>query len=408
MSLAHALEEAAQALPALADAIRPANGDPTRLRATLAPAEATQVLAWLLEARPEAGEELAEAWAEDPEGAETLAGISEASLSKPGRKALRRLRHRLRSRGVELPEESRTPRVATLPDLDDRIAGARVSPLDPSGARIVYLVEPHPQGGARLFEVVLDDARGLLGFDVYGAPRRKARAFLRELEGRPRFPVVEVEEEAARALVARAVASHPKDRPLPRGFAEWRSHLTPEDEKTPPPGAHAAETLGSGTGAGRVEAVEALVREGRVGPWPPSEEVLRGLFERVRESRDSKLVVSGAARQERLADLLDEAVDEVYDEAGARIAAHRLRETAYVLGRTGDPEAARDCLAAAEAFEAREGGHRALARVMLETALGPALEALERESSQAEDAGDTEGGSEPEGADEEPSRIVKP
>jgi len=195
VSLAHALEEAAQAQPELADAIRPANGDPGRLREALSPEQATEVLAWLLAERSEAGEERAEAWAAEPEGAAVLAAISEASLSKSGRKALRRLRHRLRSRGVELPEGEPAPRVATLPELDDRMAGARVSPLDPSGARIVYLVEPHPQGGTRLFEVVLDEARGLLGFDVYGAPRRKARAFLRELEGRPRFPVVEVEEE---------------------------------------------------------------------------------------------------------------------------------------------------------------------------------------------------------------------
>jgi len=155
--------------------------------------------------------------------------------------------------------------------------------------------------------------------------------------------------------------------------------------------------------------VEALVREGSVGPWPPSEEVLRGLFEKLRESLDSRLVVSGAARQERLADLLDEALDEVYDEAGARLAAHRLRETAYVLGRTGATQAARDCLAAADAFEAREGGHRTLARVMLETALGPALEALERERGEEGAEGEGEGeAAAAEGTDEEPSRIVKP
>ncbi|MDX1649350.1 MAG: hypothetical protein R3263_05810, partial [Myxococcota bacterium] len=305
MSLPEALEAAARALPGLEDAIRPANGDPERLHAALAPDDAARVLAWLLAERPEEGEELAEAWAELPGGGEALGAVREDALPKAGRKALRRVRHRLRSRGVAAPEAPRAPRVATLPELDDRMGGAFATALDPAGARIVYLVAPHPQGGARLFEVVLDDARGLLGFDVYSAGRKKARQFLRELSGRSRFPAVEVDEEEARALVARAAAAHPKDRPLPRGFGEWRSQLAPEHEKAPLPGDRVQEALGAASADVPPEEAEALVRAGRIGPWPPTEERLRALFERLREAMDSRVVVSPAAKREQIAGLLE-------------------------------------------------------------------------------------------------------
>src|SRR5499426_1562760 len=63
IGLPEALERAASALPRAADAIRPANGDPGQLARGLAPADATAVLAWLLEHEPSAGMELALAWA---------------------------------------------------------------------------------------------------------------------------------------------------------------------------------------------------------------------------------------------------------------------------------------------------------------------------------------------------------
>lgn len=407
MSLPDALEAAARELPALEDAIRPANGDPERLRDALSAADAARVLAWLLAARPAEGEELAAAWAELPDGAGPLAAVEEEALPKAGRKALRRVRHRLRSRGVAAPEAPRQPRVATLPELDDRVGGARATALDPSGARIVYLVAPHPQGGARLFEVVLDDARGLLGFDVYSAGRKKARQFLRELAGRSRFPAVEVEEEEARALVAQAAAAHPADRPLPRGFGEWRSQLAPEDEKAPRPGDRVREALDAEAAETSAEEAETLVRAGRVGPWPPTEDRLRAVFDRLREALDSQVVVSPAAKGEQIAGLLEDAAEELYDEAGARVAAHRLRESAYVFWRTGDEAAARACLAGARAFESGDPRANPVARAMLETALGPALRALEQE--RGADAGETGGEAvtSDEAGDDAP-RIVKP
>lgn len=407
MSLPEALEEAARALPQLGGVIRPANGDPEQLRAALRPEEAEKVLAWLLEKHPEQGEELAEAWVDAPEGMAALASIQEETLSKPGRKALRRLRHRLRSRGLELAPPAPAPRVATLPDLDDGIGGAWVTPYDPSGARIVYLVAPHPQGGARLFEVVIDDLRGILGFDLYAASRKKARSFLRELEGRGRFAAVPAEEQEARALVARAAALHSPGRPAPRGFSEWRSQLAPEEEKASLPGDRVATALGDAVGS--QEALVALVRAGRIGPWPPEDEALQRLHEKLREALESRLVVSGTAQQARIDALLDDAVGELYDEAGSRLTAHRLRESAYVLWRTGDEEAARACLAGARAFEAGDPRENPAARALVETLLGPALEAMVRErAEQEEPRGEPGAPADPAASQDEGPRILKP
>ena len=78
IGLPEALERAAEALASDADAIRPANGDPTRLLELLDADAATRVLAWLLANEPAEGAELAEAWADDAErGAPPLLAVSE-------------------------------------------------------------------------------------------------------------------------------------------------------------------------------------------------------------------------------------------------------------------------------------------------------------------------------------------
>ncbi len=80
MSLAGALERAAEALPSEADAIRPANGDPRRLLAALAPEGAARVLAALLEREEEEAEELLDAWLVEPGGVAAVLAVDEASL----------------------------------------------------------------------------------------------------------------------------------------------------------------------------------------------------------------------------------------------------------------------------------------------------------------------------------------
>ena len=46
--------------------------------------------------------------------------------------------------------------LATVETVEDSFDRALLSPLDPRGARMAYLVEPHPAGGARMYEAVLE------------------------------------------------------------------------------------------------------------------------------------------------------------------------------------------------------------------------------------------------------------
>jgi len=385
VSLPDALEAAAEALRGDAEAIRPANGDPLRLLSSLDPDAAARVLGWVLAHRPDEGAELAEAWGREEPGREILQTLDEGSLPKPSRKLLRRVRHRLRSQGVAIAEKAPEPLVSSLPTIADEISGGYVSPIDPSGTRIVYLLESNPSGGARLFEVVIDDQLGVVDCAVYSSGRSKMRRFLREVTGREHFAAAEAPPDSVRALIARAAAAQAADRSLPPSFVEWRSRLTDVEEGTPTPGDLVRRALGEGPDRPDLQPAVELVEQGRVGPWPPSQNALEGLTERIENTISSPLIVSGSTRREQVEVVIREFQEEIATDGGAAHQAHRFREAAYVLWKGGDEEAARACLAAALAFESSPIGENPLARAMLEIPLAPVLEKITGEGEESKE-----------------------
>ena len=377
VGLPEALERAASALPEHADAIRPANGDPLQLQRLLGPSGSVQVLSWLLCNESDAGAELMGCWAEDSGGgADLLQRIDATGLPKPARKVLRRALHQLRSRGVSVSAVERAPVIAKLPTIEDDIDAALVTPFDPRGARVVYLTMKHPSGGVRLFEVMIDDERGVLEFEVYNAGRSRVRKFLRDFERREHFAAVPVAPDSVRALIARALHAERADRPLPRGFSEWRSRISEPPEGTLTPGEIVRDALGGVQvdTTERLGRVVARIASGELGPWAPSDDALRELTERIVEIGDSPIEVSGAQREERLLGLIDDAADALYSGSFAQLTAGRFEEAAYLGWKAGREGDARACLSAARAFRDGEAARHPLARAALESRLAPILD----------------------------------
>ena len=377
IGLPEALERAATALPADADAIRPANGDPYRLHELLDADAATRVLQWLLENEPTAGGQLAADWADDPDlDPAPLLRADADDLPKIAKKALRRAHHRLRARGVEISEPSVERVVATIGKVEEALSGAVVTALDPRGSRMVYLVEANPSGGTRIFEVLLDDERGIGAFEIYNAARGKVSRFLQTLTQRGDEPAVDVPPEAVRALIARVASHQPANRSAPRGFSEWRSRITDVSEGTPTPGVLAREALAAVDPAG-VERAAELVRTRSLGPWPPENAALQAIAEKIVELEKSPLEVSAAVRREQVDGILDAAVTELYGEPFASRCAERFEEMAFVYWKWEREDDARACLAAADAFGSRTPTEHPVARALLEVLLSPVLTRLE-------------------------------
>ena len=200
MSLSEVLESAASALAGDAEAIRPANGDPVRLLSSLDPDAAARVLGWILAHRHAEGVELADAWALEPAGEEDPAGPRRGLAPQGGSQGAP-------SGATPSPlagcgrwwRKAPEPMVSSLPPVEDELSGGYVSPIDPSGTRIAYLLEANPSGGARLFEVVIDDRVGVVDCQVYSSGRSKVRQFLRQVTGRAHFAAAAAPPDSVRA-----------------------------------------------------------------------------------------------------------------------------------------------------------------------------------------------------------------
>jgi hypothetical protein len=383
LGLPEALERAARALRRDADAIRPANGDPVRLAELLGPEGSARVVSWLLAHEPEAGEEVATAWAEDPEGAgRVLLQLEADTLPRPARKVLRRVLHSLRSRGVAVPEPAPQSRVASLPPVDESIDEARVTGFDGRGGRLVSLATTHPGGGVRIFQIAIDDARGVLDFEVLSAARRDVRRWLRE--SARGHGTVALPPDSARALVARAAAQQPASRALPRGFAEWRSRCAEPPPEARTPGELVREALQpTEDAAAACERVIGWIRGGALGPWLPESSWLQGLAVRVSDASGGVLVVSDAARRSQIQQLIDAAAEELASGEFAERTAGRLEETAYLFWQGGREPEARECLAAAQALRQPGPLRVSLARAFVETWLAPLFRPAQKDEEAA-------------------------
>lgn len=347
MSLAESLERAATACPEDADAIRPANGDPTRLFELLDESARTRVLVWLLENEAEAGRDLAENWLQESEGAEWLTSLSTEQLPKAGRKVLRGLLHRARSQGRAV-EEATTERahVARLPQMDETISVGFLSPYDPRGGRLVYFVESNPAGGTQVFEALIDEERGVVDFQVYRAGRRQVKSFIRDVTHRGRFSAVETETSAVRALISRAAARQGEGQAFPAAFKEWRSRLALDESGLETPGDRVKNALSSDATEAEVAALCAEVDGGQMGPWPPQPGVLEGLIGPIREEYHAGK--GGQEEDEQMRVAVADAITVGYGGALSGVNAERLTETAYLFWKKGEEAHARACLANAE------------------------------------------------------------
>lgn len=381
MSLASALEGAADAFPEFADGIRPANGDPVRLLGNLDRASSIEILGWLLKEDPNAGEELIETWMDEADGLAVITELSPTGLSKMARKVIRKAQHSLRSRGISLPKTEPEAKVATLPNLEESFNTAAVTPIDPEGTRLLFVVEENPSGGLRLFEVTVSEERGVLGVRVYSAGRSKIRNFLRSLKT---GAVAEV--GLVKALIARAMKRHPEDRPLPASLSEWRGHLIDaESQDAPTPAETVAQAIGD-PGELDSDFVIDLAKRGEVGPWPPDMKRLEAVAQRIKDKLDGPIVLNEKQRLDQIRIILDECLEEFFAGAKGTEMANRYKEAAYIHWRQGNEKVAKACLAASQAFLETPPASNVIARYLVEMPLSSVLPQGDVESKDEEES----------------------
>jgi hypothetical protein len=286
-----------------------------------------------------------------PAVAHLLVELEPTVTDRAVRKEIRRTLYRLRQRGVAVPEPAPPPVAPASAPAGD-VEGF-VSAFDGRGDRVVWIVRAQASGGALLVAATVNEPAGLR--DVYAgeASRKQIRAVRQRMEAESRIRLVAADWRILDALLVeaheRAGGAAPE-----RDWMRIRPRLTTDPPR--PPTEPVSRRVSAPTPdevPGLVAGSEALLAEPDLGGWYPRPDDAAPFVEEIRAVRESPIVLSRMAQEERVREVLRRAATALFPPV---VLARRLEGTAYVLAETGRTAAARQALAVAHALRAHPAG----------------------------------------------------
>jgi hypothetical protein len=283
-----------------------------------------------------------------PEVAAVLVAVEPDIRDRAVRKEIRRALYRLRQRGVSIPAPSATPApptAATAAETDGLVSG-----FDARGDRVLWIVRSLATGGSFVVAATANEPGGLRDVHVAETSRKQLREVRRRMEAEAHVRLVAVDWRTCDALLVeaheRAGATERE-----RDYLRVRPRLTTDPPRPPdepvsariaPPTADEEVALVAGSAT--------LLEEAELRSWYPTPEASAPYVEEIRAIRASPLVLSRAAGEDRVREVLRRAAETLFPPT---VLARRLGGTAYVLAETGRPAAARQALAVAHRLVAR-------------------------------------------------------
>ena len=282
-----------------------------------------------------------------------LRNLDQPSRPKAVIKSVRRALHRLRSQGIVV-QEVVTPAEIGLA-AGRRILKSLLSSVDGRGGQMLSLLLSAPLSGIEAVELVADDLEGIK--DVVGAQTTK-RKYGEHIEEMREQGLSAVDAPVSYVLFrVREFEAITRERgnPLPSEYQIYRElfHMPGAEHKQPlvydeiDP-----ETVRSDTSLSR--RASELFQCPEFESWFLPEEEIEPFGVQIIEARQSPLVLSDAAKEERVERTMKVASEELLTPEIRDRYKRRLEENAYVLLRTDRAELAR--VAVACALELGSGG----------------------------------------------------
>src|SRR5271170_5468956 len=272
----------------------------------------------------------------------------EAGASGPLRREVRRALFRLRQHGVEVPTAP-APHKAAVPTGESNLS-ALISPIDSSGARLVWMLKARPQGGLSRLHGLTSEEEGLVGAQLTHISRRELREERRDIEQRASIKLVEADYRLADFMLFEAYRRTPEHRRGQVGnFLALRAEILPGS----PPADYRHPIYDEFSATLSEEPSAELLQEPEFAGWVIPEPDLKPYLDEVAEIRESPLVLNKFQQEERVNSVVARAVDQLLGGDAGVLMRRRLEDTAYYLDRSGRKEAAR--WAASAAARIRDG-----------------------------------------------------
>ncbi len=283
----------------------------------------------------------------DPAAGELLVEM-EASASGALRREIRRGIFKLRQHGIEVREPEAKRAVAAAPT--EAGLTALISPIDPEGAQIVWMVKARPRGGLVRLWGLVSETQGLAGVQNHALTRRELKAQQEELEQQAGVKLIEVEPRLADFILCDAYRRTPESRRLNVGsFYAMRTEVTGAPLPTQLSHPIYADFAQQAAEEPSIDLLKEL--EVQAFQIPPKE--LEPYLDEVNRAQESVLVVSRSSQEDRIMGAVEKAITELLTGERAERLRRRLEDTGLYFAKTGRRQQAG--WAAAAAARIRDG-----------------------------------------------------
>jgi hypothetical protein len=286
---------------------------------------------------------------------ELLASIAKSFQQKEVKKAIRRILFKLKQRGFALPDVDLEEPPAFHPRrVQQEKPEAYVGPIDGTGSRPVLIAIPQLPQGIGLGVGVISEEKGILEY-AFGRYSKKQAKEMQALFFEKLSFMVETSLSHATALLEEAHGLRVEKGEASGDYNQIREWLL---EHVPPLGNPPVyETLSAESISREVltdSQIQKLLAHPLLAGWIAQPDKLKSVADEVADAERSPILLSGMQKVERINQIKETSIRQLFPEKQRTLMKKRLEETAYLFLKLGEEHLARICLRCALSFLERD------------------------------------------------------
>jgi len=335
---------------------------------------------------------------DDPRAVDFLLAVRKTFDHKDVQKAVKKILFKLKQKGVSVPGEASIEEPSILnfkPELGQ--PEASLGPIDGAGSRPVFVAIPRMPAGFQVGIGIVNDEKGMVDF-VFGDYSKKRMKEVRDLFAQNFSILIETTiAHAATVLEETYTLNGPGSSADPlRHYRRLRPYI--QDKVTLLDHHLIYDHIPSESLAGEVltdTQIHNLFEHDIMAAWLFDLEKMETLVKDMDEAENSQILISEEQKANRIREIKEKAVDDLYTDAKRLLLKGRLEENAYIFFKMEEEALARACLLTAASLERKSSlaGANPFLMAMLERTLKLYLSATggvpmpdEKEDGEEEDA----------------------
>lgn len=297
-----------------------------------------------------------------------LSRLVETAPDKTAGKLVKKALHRARSSGAAAIAAQTGGGGFVLPEREEYLDEAYLSPPDASGVSFIYLYRT-VFGRNTMFVVIAGDTDGIIKFEAFEVPEPKFRRMLEATRKNPHAVVARADSGYVRRLIHRSEENGRRaGKSLPPEYLRTRRALGILDEPDRPhPIFKHFEHAALKRETGLVDRSGELAEHRVFADWQLFPVVEGAFLFQLETAKQSPIQLTEAQQREREEAIYEEEVGRILDHAGRVTWSERLLQTAYIMYLIQDEAEARMTAAVAVALEDKERKPRLLIELLRRT-----------------------------------------